>query len=76
LRKISQRNRDEANKIANDCGVNVVGDLEDISLFEFKLLHSKENFFKNDGSNGSIVEGRTSVLDSKGDPVLLLCARK
>jgi len=63
LRKLSQDDKEKANKIANDGGSQIISDLRSLVSCQLKLLHSKEEFFSNDvTSSKDDVDGDKPVL--------------
>lgn len=73
MRKLALEDKAEANKIANECGTQIISDLSTLAQCELRLLHTKEDFFSAEDS--SPFAGKPASVD--GDvPVLLLCTRK
>ena len=58
MRKLASEDKAKANKIANECGANIISDLRNLSSCELKLIYGKDEFF--DGKESQ--NGKTSKI--------------
>lgn len=70
MRKLASEDKAKANKIANECGANIISDLRNLSSCELKLIYGKDEFF--DGKEKAPFHQKQRCIDSEVSVVCMI----
>ncbi len=73
MRKLASEDKGKANKIANECGSNIITDLQILVQCELKLIYGTEDFF-NDNDKKAPFSLKTRNIDGE-IPILYITSR-
>ena len=72
MHKLAKEDKAKANRIANECGANIIADLRQLIQCELKLIYDREEFFS-DGEKSLFYQKQRSY-DSEV-PIVYMTSR-
>ncbi len=73
MRKLASEDKAKANRIANDCGANIIADLRQLVQCELKLIYEKDEFFSEEEKAPFYQKERS--IDTTDVPIVYMTSR-